>query len=398
LVVCFHRIPPDYIFRYWPARAERDKNYFLGATMIKTLEAKPSVPAQPVHALRLVYGLAAVLVLSVLAWWVTQQVYKVQLPLGIPGKVLEYPLWAALAGLLGNLILRLMKLRETVRPGIRTELFLKIGLVLLGAGINLRLIAAAAGGAVIQSLILIPSVFFFSWWVGGKFGLEDKLRAVMSTALSVCGVSAAIAAAGSVSARKEQVTYITGLVILVALPMMVIAPLLGHAMHLAEPVAGAWFGGNIDTTAAVIGAGTIYSDAAQKIASIVKNTQNALIGVVAFLLALYFASTDASGARKRPSARMIWDRFPKFVLGFILASILFTLGWIDGGKGSALEALKNWAFTLAFVCMGLELSITEFKKMGWKPVAVFLIVTVFNTLLALLTAWILFTYVFPVAS
>ena len=362
--------------------------------MIETLEAPKTVP-QTSPALRVIAGLAVALLLSAIAWWVTQQVYKLQLPLGIPGKALEFPLWAALAGLAGNLILRLTGLRETVRPGIRTELFLKIGLVLLGAGVNLKLIASAAGGAILQTLILIPCVFFFGWWLGGKFGLDDRLRAVMSTALAVCGVSAAIAAAGSVSARKEQVTYITGLVILVALPMMVIAPLLAQAMHLTDAVAGAWFGGNIDTTAAVVGAGTIFSETAQKIASIVKSTQNTLIGVVAFLLAIYFASTGAGGARTRPSARMIWDRFPKFVLGFILASILFTLGWIDGGKGTALEALKNWAFTLAFVCMGLDLSIAEFKQMGWKPVAVFLIVTVFNTLLALLTAWISFIYIFP---
>lgn len=366
--------------------------------MLKTMEDGKTVSYQPAPAMRVIAGLSIVLVLSVIAWWITQQVYRVQLPWGIPGKVLEYPLWAALAGLAGNLLLRLTRLRETVRPGIRTELFLKVGLVLLGAGINLKLIVSAAGGAIMQTLILIPSVFFFGWWLGGKFGLENKLRAVMSTALAVCGVSAAIAAAGSVSARKEQVTYITGLVILVALPMMVIAPLLAQAMHLPDSVAGAWFGGNIDTTAAVIGAGTIYGETAQKVASIVKNTQNALIGVVAFLLAIFYASTGDDGAKTHPSARVIWDRFPKFVLGFVLASVLFTLGWIDGGKGSAVDALKNWAFTLAFVCMGLELSITEFKRMGWKPVAVFLIVTVFNTLLALLCAWVLFTFVFPVAG
>lgn len=365
--------------------------------MSRTEQAGKAVTTQPAPAVRIIAGLAIAVILSILAWWVTQQVYKTQLPLGIPGKVLEYPLWAALVGLAGNLILRITRLREVVRPGIRTELFLKIGLILLGAGINLNLIISAAYGAVVQTLILIPSVFFFSWWLSGKLGLEDKLRAVMSTALAVCGVSAAIAAAGSVAARREQVTYITGLVILVALPMMVIAPLLAQAMQMPDTVAGAWFGGNIDTTAAVVGAGTIYGETAQKVASIVKNTQNAMIGVVAFLLAVFFASTGEGGQKKRPSARVIWDRFPKFILGFVLASILFTLGWIDGGKGSAIDALKNWAFTLAFVCMGLELSIADFKQMGWKPVIAFLVVTVFNTLLALLCAWILFTYVFPLS-
>ena len=365
--------------------------------MNHSLEANKSVPVQSTMVLRVIAGLAVVLVLSIISWLVTKQVYTMELPLGIPGKVLEFPLWAALVGLVGNLVLRLLGLREMVRPGIHTELFLKIGLILLGAGINFNLIAGAAGGAILQTLVLITSVFSFAWWVSGKFGLDDKLRAVMSMALSVCGVSAAIAAAGSVSARKEQVTYVTGLVIAVALPMMVIAPLLGHAIGLSEPVAGAWFGGNIDTTAAVIGAGTIYGETAQKIASIVKSTQNTLIGVVAFFLAIFFASKEsAENGRARPSMKMIWDRFPKFVLGFVIASILFSLGWIDGGKGSAIEAVKNWAFTLAFVSMGLELSVTEFRKMGWKPVAVFLIVTVFNTLVALLAAYIIFTYIAPV--
>ncbi|MEM5776183.1 MAG: putative sulfate exporter family transporter, partial [Anaerolineaceae bacterium] len=131
----------------------------------------------------------------------------------------------------------------------------------------------------------------------------------------------------------------------------------------------------------------------------VKTTQNALIGVVAFLLALVFAARGENGKKgARPSARMIWDRFPKFVLGFVIASILFTLGIIDGGKGSAIEALKNWAFTAAFVCMGLELSIGEFKKMGWKPVIVFLLATLFNTLLALGVAYVIFTFLIPIAG
>lgn len=347
------------------------------------------------RVVQLVVGLAVVFLLAWAAWWVSRQVYRLTLPGGIPGKVLEYPLWAALLGLLGNGLLKGLRLHAWLRPGMRTELFLKIGLVLMGAGVNLSLLVTAAGGAILQGLIIMSSVFFFCWWLSGKMGLDEKLRAVMATAVSICGVSAAIAAAGSVMAKKEQVTYVTALVIVVALPMMVLAPLVAGALHLSQPVAGAWFGGNIDTTAAVIGAGTIYGEQAQKIASIVKSTQNAFIGVVAFLLAVYFAARE-SGSR-RPSPRIIWERFPKFVLGFVLASILYTAGLIDGGKGTAIEAFKNWAFTLAFVCMGLELSLADFKQMGWKPVGVFLIVTVFNTMLALVVAWLIFTFLLPIA-
>lgn len=343
----------------------------------------------------LLAGLMITLLIAVAAWWLTRQVNQLNLPLGIPGRALEFPLWAVLLGAAGNVMLRALKLRANIQPGIRTELFLKIGLVLLGAGINLTLIISAAGGAILQSVIMISSVFFFCWWLAGVFGLDARLRAVMSSAISICGVSAAIAAAGSVLAKKEQVTYIATLVILVALPLMVLSPLIANGLGLSQTVAGAWFGGNIDTTAAVVGAGTLYGEQAQKITTIVKSTQNTLIGLVAFLLALYFAAQQ-SERTKRPDMRLIWDRFPKFVLGFMAASLLYTIGWVDGGRGTVIDALKNWAFTLAFVSMGLDLSIAELRKMGWRPVVVFLLVTVFNSLLGLGVAWVIFTHLLPI--
>ena len=168
-----------------------------------------------------------------------------------------------LIGLMANWILKAANVYDFFKPGFRTELFLKIGLVLLGTTISFKVIVTAAGGAIIQGVIMVTAVYFFCWWLGGKFGLPDTLRAVMSTAVSICGVSAAIAAAGSVLAKKEEITYITALVIITALPLMVIAPLLAGAMNMPEPVAGAWFGGNVDTTAAVVGAGTIYGETAQ---------------------------------------------------------------------------------------------------------------------------------------
>ncbi len=342
----------------------------------------------------LLVGLALVIVLAFVARWLKGLVYGASLPFGIPGKVLEFPLWAALVGLVVNAILKATNTFDYLKSGFRTELFLKIGLVLLGAGISFKVIVTAAAGAIIQGVIMVSSVYFFSWWLGGKFGLPDTLRAVMSTAVSICGVSAAIASAGAVLAKKEEITYVTALVIITALPLMVIAPLLAEAMNMPEPVAGAWFGGNVDTTAAVVGAGTIYGETAQKIASIVKQTQNVLIGVVAFLLALYF-TTVVEGKEQKPSASIIWKRFPKFVLGFIVASLIFTFGWLTKDASGAIKAMKDWFFCLAFVCMGLELSVGDFKKMGWSPVIVYLTVTVFNTLLALGISWLIFGWLFP---
>ncbi|RPI21663.1 MAG: putative sulfate exporter family transporter, partial [Chloroflexota bacterium] len=194
-----------------------------------------------------VAGFALVAVLAFAAHWIKLKVYGVSLPLGIPGRALEYPLWAALLGLGANLGLKAAGLYEPVRAGFRTELFLKTGLVLMGATISFKTIASSAAGATLQGLILIVSVYFFCWWLAGRFRLPDTLRAVMASAVSICGVSAAIAAAGAVQARKQEITYITTLVILTALPMMVLAPLLAAWMGLPEEVAGAGFGGNNHT-------------------------------------------------------------------------------------------------------------------------------------------------------
>jgi uncharacterized integral membrane protein (TIGR00698 family) len=346
--------------------------------------------------LNLLAGITIVIVLSLAAWWATNQFSVITLPFGIPGKVLEFPIWAVLFGLVGNALLKWSGWHAKVRSGFRTELFLQIGLILLGAGINFKVVVSAAGGAILQALIMIPCVFFFCWWLAGKLEIDDQLRAVMATAISICGVSAAIPAAGSVRAKKEQVTYITTLVIVVALPMMLIIPSLAKVIGLPQDVAGAWFGGNIDTTAAVVGAGTLYGETAQEVASIVKTTQNALIGLVAFLLALYFAVVVEWKNSEKPSLKMIWDRFPKFILGFIIASLLYSFGVIDGGKGTLIESLKNWAFILAFVCMGLELSVSEFKRMGWRPVSVYIIMTLFNTFLAFGVARVIFGIWFPI--
>lgn len=313
---------------------------------------------------------------------------------GVAQNPLEYPLTAAVIGLIANAVLRITKLYEFVRPAIRTELYLKIGLVILGARISFGDLLAIGVGGLIQAVIMVVSVFFFTWWLGGKLKLPDTLRAVMSTAIAVCGVSAAIAAAGSVQARKEEVTYIAALVILVALPLMVIAPAIAGALNLPPDVAGAWFGGNIDTTAAVVGAGTVYGAEAQSVASVVKLSQNVFIGIVSFALALYFVMVVNRGKGERPSPKVIWQRFPKFVIGFVLVSILASLKVFSPELVREMNTATQWAFAIAFVCIGLDFSVAEIRTAGIKPIIVYLTATVFNTVLALVVAYIIFGVLF----
>lgn len=344
----------------------------------------------------LIPGAVLLIVLTLLVAELDRAIANAFRAQGVAQNPLEYPLTAVVIGLIVNFILRATNTYTRIRPAIRTEFFLKIGLVLLGARISLGDLMATGAGGLIQALIMVTSVFFFTWWLGGKLKLSNTLRAVMSTAVSICGVAAAIAAAGSVQARKEEVTYVTTLVILTALPLMILMPPLAHAIGLSPTVAGAWFGGNIDTSAAVIGAGTIYGSKAQEVAAVVKLTQNVLIGFAAFGLALYFATVVNRGkGEERPSARVLWERFPKFVIGFVLVTILASTGVFSKELAREIDTASKWLFTLAFVCIGLEFSLKDLRQAGWRPVAVYLAATVFNTLLALVVSYVIFGVVFP---
>lgn len=310
-------------------------------------------------------------------------------------KSVEYPVYAIALGLSGSALIGVLGIRDKVAPAFRTELFIKTGLVLLGASVQLTVIARAGGRGVVQAVLLVAAVFFFAWWLGGKLKVQDKLRALLASSVSICGVSAAIAAAGAVRATKEQIAYTATLVILFALPSIFVLPWLVDLLGLTPAVAGAWIGGNIDTTAAVAAAGAIVGEEALQIAAIVKSTQNVAMGVVAVALTVYFAVYVEKKGRDatRGVGRALWERFPKFVIGFVAASVIATLYVSAGGASSGISAantLRAYFLILAFVSIGLEFRVTKLLAEGWRPVVVFGSATVFNLAVALLIASVVF--------
>jgi len=312
---------------------------------------------------------------------------------------IEFPVYAIAIGLAGGAVLGALGLRERLSAAFRTEFFIKVGLVLLGASINLAVIARAAGPAIVQALILISTVFLATWWVAGRLGLDDKLRALIAAAVSICGVSAAIAAAGAVGAKREQLAYVASVVIMFALPLIFIEPWLVTQLGLSSPVAGAWIGGNIDTTAAVTAAGSIVGDDALAIAAIVKSTQNAMMGIVAVLLTVWFVYRVERTPGVTVGLGELWARFPKFIIGFVVASAAATWFINTAADPKAAGAivrvagtdLRVWFFTLAFVCIGLEFRPAAIREAGARPLLVFTAATILNLVVALALAIVLFS-------
>ncbi len=303
---------------------------------------------------------------------------------------LEVVFWALLFGLL---VSNTIGVPDWLKTAVKTEFFIKIGLVLLGAEVLFTTIAKVGAYGMIQSIIVIFAVFYVCFWVAKKLGLDDEFASILGTAVSICGVSAAIAAGGAVKGDQKKVSHTISLVLLCAIPMLILQPLVAKAVGMAPAVAGAWIGGTIDTTGAVVAAGAIAGEAAMAVAVVVKMAQNVLIGFAAFLLAVWF-TFKGQAAGEKPSLMEIWFRFPKFVVGFIIASLVFSFMMPEAeakAVTSITSGLRGWWFTLAFLCIGLDTQFKELVSMGGgRPAAAFLIAQAFNILWTLLLAWLIF--------
>jgi len=219
----------------------------------------------------------------------------------------------------------------------------------------------------------------------------------LASAVSICGVSAAIVASGAIKGDKKKLSYVTTLVLLVAIPMLIILPWVIKKFGIPEMVGGAWLGGTLDTTASVTAAAQLVGPVATKAGVIIKFSQNVLIGVAAFLIAAWWTLRKdplQDGATEGKGLKVIWERFPKFVLGFIAISLIFSfLIPADTTKqvSGFLNSLRTLWFALAFVAIGLEARFSDLVKVqGGRPALAFIGAQLFNIVWTLLWAYLLF--------
>src|SRR5574341_659693 len=310
----------------------------------------------------------------------------------------EYVIFALLMGLL---ISNTIGTPAWLMPAVQTEYFIKTGLVILGAGLLFLEVVQAGVLGILQAVLVVFVIWYVCFWMARKLRVDDDFAAMLSSAVSICGVSAAIATCGAIQGDKKKLSYVTSLVLICAVPMMIVMPWLVKAFHIPDLVAGAWMGGTLDTSATVVAAGALISDAAMKTGVIVKFSQNALIGVAAFILVVWWTYRGTAVGASKPSAGIIWERFPKFVLGFLIASFVFSFflpGDMVRGTGGALAELRVWWFALAFVCLGLETKFVDVATMeGGRPAVAFIAAQFVNVFWTLLLAYLLFGgVIFPV--
>ena len=337
-------------------------------------------------------GFLALFLLAVLSYLLANQT-------GIRASGVGYAFWALLLGLL---ISNSVGTPGWLKPALRGELYIKTGLVLLGAEILFGNILALGPPGLFVAWLVTPIVIISMY----RFGTRVlKIRSpalviVIAAATSVCGISAAIAAAAAARARKDELTLAVGMTLIFTVVMMILMPLGIRAVGMDPIVGGAWIGGTVDATGAVVAAGAMLGEEAGQVAAVVKMIQNILIGVVAFCIALTWVTrVEPSRGAPRPGAAEIWNRFPKFVLGFVAASLLFSfvltpaLG--DGAVAGLLDLtsdFRGWLFCLAFVSIGLESNIRALSSQiaGGRPIQLYVVGQTFNLVLTLVAAYLAF--------
>lgn len=280
---------------------------------------------------------------------------------------IEYVLWAILLGLV---ISNTVGVPAIFRAGVATyEFWLKAGIVLLGARFLLGDILKLGGVSLLLVAVEITGAIAFMTLLGRLFHLKPKLTSLLAVGSAVCGVSAIIAAQGAIDADEEDSSFSIAAILALGAFALFVFPLIGHALHLGDRAYGMWAGLAVDNTAEATAAGALYSDAAGKLAVLVKSTRNAMIGFVVLAYAVYWASRGQARTVGNKAA-FLWQKFPKFVLGFLLISVLATYQFFSKEQTGALANLSRWAFLLTFAGVGLRTNFREMRKQGLRPFAV----------------------------
>jgi uncharacterized integral membrane protein (TIGR00698 family) len=297
---------------------------------------------------------------------------------------IEYVLWAILLGLA---ISNTVGVPAIFRAGVATyEFWLKAGIVLLGARFLLGDVLRLGGLSLGLVFIELALALTFMTYLGRGFKLSPKLTTLLAVGSSVCGVSAIIATKGAIDADDEDSSYAIAAILALGAISLFLFPVVGHALHLSDHAYGLWAGLAVDNTAEATAAGAIYSDAAGKVAVIAKTCRNALIGFVVLGYAIYWAQ-KGQAAEVKNKAAFLWRKFPKFVLGFLLISLLATVGVFTKPQLGALGNLSRWAFLLTFAGVGLRTNLREMGKQGARP---FVVGAIGEVVIAVLTLGLVF--------
>ncbi len=288
----------------------------------------------------------------------------------------QYPLFKTylelkdfiLAILFGILIKNTLGVSKVFEPGLRFSTVLtKTGIVIMGAKYSMMGLVKVGGPALLYIGIFLFGTAIIMMWVGTRLKVPTPLAACLASGLSVCGVSATIAIAPAVKAKNQDMAYSIAVVLMFGLLALLVFPPIGKMLHLSDTQYGAFCGVGIVNSAQVLAAGFGYSEGAGLIAGIYNIGRVLFLPFVVLMLAIMAASREAAAGGHSVEInkfKLIIDKFPIFVLGFLFVVALNTMGLFSKPEIHQAKVFMNWAFLLGFASIGLTTRLADLKAAG----------------------------------
>jgi len=364
---------------------------------------------------RAIPGLALIIITMVIIrlwvepWMAHTKVFGMQKPL-TDAFHLNYILLGILMGLLYRNVIFGGKIPELFEDGFKlSRLMIKTGIILLGSLYTFSAIVQLGsmaifliGGFVVMTIVLVL-------WLGTAFGLDRSMIAVMANALSICGVSAAVATSPAVEAKASHVAYAIATILGFGILTMFISPFIGHALGLTDLQYGAWIGTGILNSGQVLAAALAFNPnvapgTAVSVAEIWNIMRVISIPFAVFAVTVWYwaGKTETVNGKQKSLGTLLVEKFPVFVIGFLGMVFLTSMGafgdvGLKGGPAASdtikmLRVWMQWIFGFGLVGLGGYISIAELKQAGGTPLKLGLIVGVTKYVLALLVVFAIKDY------
>ncbi len=308
------------------------------------------------------------------------------------GGIIPHVSYLIIAIFLGLISSNLMTLPRIIDRGIKSthKIWLETGIVILGSRILLRDLIDI--GPLLLSLILGFLIFSLLCveFVSSRFGLEPRLGSCLASGTSVCGVSAIIATGGGINARERDMCYAIATILIFDVLTVFSYPVFAQIFSIPAQVYGVWTGISMFSTGTVVAAGFALCEEAGQLATLAKMARNSFIGIWALSYTIYYVNKGLSGARVNNKGKYLWDKFPKFVIGFLVVMVVANLGLLSEENLDSMRNMYNWLFMMAFVGLGYDMDFAELKKSGIKPFVVVLIAFMIISISVLTVSYLVF--------
>lgn len=287
---------------------------------------------------------------------------------------------------LGLTIRNVFKLPVSWEPGIRFAMhtLLRVAIVLLGARIAFTDVLNIGAKAAVMIMVLVAVAFAVAHVLGHFMKIPVRLATLLATGASICGNSAIAAMSPVIKANEEEMSFAVAVTTVLGTTGVILYPLIGSFFGFSETSYGTWVGTSVHDTAQAVAAGFALGPVAGDVATVVKLTRNAFLGVIIVLASFAYARWVGGliGGKKVPLSKRLQQSFPAFLIGFLILVLLNTVGvfsWISGlagfDVGSGLGNLSGWTMLGALAGVGLSTNLGLIRKTGIKPLFVGIAVT-----------------------